>query len=121
MAIWSFAHTTACGSDLRLSRVLAAATPLSSEKSPWMTWVMPLPGLAATACSNASRRSAASGASFGPAMKQSRRQRCRSIRCRVTAVMPPVLSPRKTSIAASSRRPAMMTTGIWAASARSSP
>jgi hypothetical protein len=72
MAIWSFAHTTACGSGLRLSRVRAAAMPLSSEKSPWMTWVMALPGLAATACSNASRRSAASGASGGPARKPSR-------------------------------------------------
>jgi len=73
MAIWSFAHTTACGRDLRASRVRAAASPLSSEKSPWMTWVMPLPGLAATARSKASRRSTASGASGGPATKHSLR------------------------------------------------
>jgi len=47
--------------------------PLSSEKSPWTTWSMPLSGLVATACSNAEYRSAASGASFGPATKHSRR------------------------------------------------
>ncbi len=121
MAIWSFAHTTACGSDLRPSSVLAAATPLPSAKSPWMTWVMPLPGLAATTCSNASRRATASGASSGPATKHSRWYRWSSTRCRVTAVMPPALSPRKTSIASWSGRPAITTTGIWAASARSSP
>ena len=56
MAIWSFAHTTACGRAVRPSRMRAAAMPLSSEKSPWMTWSMALSGLAATACSNAEYR-----------------------------------------------------------------
>ena len=121
IAIWSFAHTTACGSDLRPSMVRAAATPLPSAKSPWMTWAMPLCGLAATACSNARRRATASGASSGPATKHSRWYWCASIRCRVTAVMPSALSPTKTSVADWSRRPAMTTTGSWAASARSSP
>ena len=121
MAIWSFAHTTACGSDLRPSRTRAAAMPLSSEKSPWMTWAMPAPGLAATVCSNACRLSAASGASFGPATKQSLWYWCWSVRCRVTALMPPMLSPRKTSVSVWSRRPAMTTTGNWLARARSSP
>ena len=118
MAIWSFAQTTASGSEFPL-----AASSFSPASSPLPTLNMPsyLPrswqaGWAPSSSCSARRRSLASGAVGGPSTWYSRRLPWSSIRWDTRAAEPARLSAVTTSAARSLGSPAMTTTGSRLAS-----